>query len=145
MLFRKLLPDVDLSQVLGDDDEVAFEAEGIRNLLRNDEDQTPAVAMSRIVLEPPERRFFGPSNGLYLIRTVAEQKAAYLGLRFPLQPNLSAKREETWAPRPWHNPRAKLCPPYYVFPEDDLMRTLIELYFQNHRNAFYHFCIVQAS
>ncbi|KAF9049480.1 hypothetical protein BDZ89DRAFT_1154371 [Hymenopellis radicata] len=140
-LFRKLLPDVDLSQALDDDDEPSFavEAKGIRNLLRNDEDQSPAalsVAMSRIILEPPERRFFGPSNGLYLIRTVAERKAVYLGLPFPLQPNFSSKGEETWAPRPWHIARAKLCPPYYMFPEDDLMRSLIELYFSESQKCF---------
>ncbi|KAJ6611840.1 fungal-specific transcription factor domain-containing protein [Mycena sp. CBHHK59/15] len=73
-----------------------------------------------------KHRFFGSSSGFMLVKNAIAVKEEYLGR--PLATHF--RRPEYWNIRPWekefYNER-----PQYVYPESDLIVSLLELYFAN--------------
>ncbi|KAJ7268767.1 fungal-specific transcription factor domain-containing protein [Mycena haematopus] len=69
-------------------------------------------------------RFFGSSSGFMLMKNAISIKEEYLGR--PLVPHL--RRAEFWNIRPWEEAPPNETP-RYVFPESDLMSSLITIYF----------------
>ncbi|PFH50026.1 hypothetical protein AMATHDRAFT_75846 [Amanita thiersii Skay4041] len=84
-------------------------------------------------IDPAEYRFFGKSSGAMLIQTAIELKNEYTGadqndLKRAI---LGSKRPEYWSVRPWERSSAQFERPVYTFPPDDLVASLIDLYFNN--------------
>ncbi|KAI0035390.1 fungal-specific transcription factor domain-containing protein, partial [Vararia minispora EC-137] len=85
-------------------------------------------------------RFFGKSSGVRLIKTAMDFKSEYSGKRIDEYVfNRNANREEFWSVHPWEN--LANCHDFatsrpYVFPEPDLLTSLVSLYFE-HSNSLY--------
>ncbi|KAJ7072125.1 fungal-specific transcription factor domain-containing protein [Mycena amicta] len=73
-----------------------------------------------------KHRFFGSSSGFMLVKNAIAVKEEYLGRPIVTQ----FRRPEFWNQRPWEI-SADDERPQYVFPEHNLMKSLIELYFAN--------------
>ncbi|KAJ7079144.1 fungal-specific transcription factor domain-containing protein [Mycena belliarum] len=73
-----------------------------------------------------QRRFFGASSGFMLVKNVINIKEEYVGRPLVTHP----RRPEYWTIRPWEA-RPNDQPPRYVFPAQDLIHSLIKLYFTN--------------
>ncbi|KAF8894329.1 fungal-specific transcription factor domain-containing protein [Gymnopilus junonius] len=143
-LLSKLLPGIDISQEVE-----RLESKGPsepETLARNDDECAPpllAIQLNKLSLNPPQNRFFGKSSGYQLIQTALDMKEVYTGEQrrkkvagksmFPF------KRIEFWESPPWmasHPEREEeIPPPNFTFPEDDLIHSLIDLYF-THLNVF---------
>ncbi|KAG6833970.1 hypothetical protein H0H93_012869, partial [Arthromyces matolae] len=85
-----------------------------------------------------KNRFFGKSSGAMLIRAAMELKKEATGTNNGGQKHTMApKREEFWTAQPWetecllHDVPDAAHRPSYVFPPEDLMMDLIDLYFSN--------------
>ncbi|KAF8871040.1 fungal-specific transcription factor domain-containing protein [Mucidula mucida] len=135
-LFKKLLPEVDIDQEL-DDTEDSIDEENERTTAKDEETSILlSYAVNRTLNFAPQRqRYFGKSNALFLIQAVAAQRAHYLGKHPSLNPSFSLKQGEHWAARPWYNPRHRYPTQEYEFPEEDLLKALIDAYFE-HENCF---------
>ncbi|KAJ6587119.1 fungal-specific transcription factor domain-containing protein [Mycena vulgaris] len=73
-----------------------------------------------------KHRFFGSSSGFMLVKNVISLKEDYLGRPLVTQ----FRRPEFWNIRPWEEAPANEKP-IYVFPESDLVYSLVNLYFIN--------------
>ncbi|KAJ6594114.1 fungal-specific transcription factor domain-containing protein [Mycena capillaripes] len=71
-------------------------------------------------------RFFGSSSGFMLVKNAIAVKEDYLGR--PIVPQF--RRPEFWNMRPWEK-EPHDDTPKYIFPERDLLITLVNLYFSN--------------
>ncbi|KAJ7680543.1 fungal-specific transcription factor domain-containing protein [Mycena polygramma] len=71
-------------------------------------------------------RFFGSSSGFMLVKNAMTVKEDYLGR--PMVPQF--RRAEFWNMRPWEKGPHEDTPKY-IFPDRDLMTSLINLYFLN--------------
>ncbi|KAK7024381.1 Gypsy retrotransposon integrase-like protein 1 [Paramarasmius palmivorus] len=98
-----------------------------------DEHLVLSDSIRRLAINPEQSRFFGKSSGIMLIRTAMDLKNEYTGMEIDLSPaKVSQRRPEFWQARPWErtsigqNQRVR-----YNFPEEDLMRHLVDLYFKN--------------
>ncbi|KAF9479628.1 hypothetical protein BDN70DRAFT_878593 [Pholiota conissans] len=106
--------------------------------LTDDEEDTALILadnMKRMELDPHEYRFFGKSSGAMLVRTALELKSEYTGVE-RIIPDLSRSqlknlRPEFWGIRPWERLYAAFEEPKYVFPEPDLSRELVDLYYKH--------------
>ncbi|KAK0480213.1 fungal-specific transcription factor domain-containing protein [Armillaria novae-zelandiae] len=85
----------------------------------------------KIEAESGGYRFFGKSSGAQLIKTAMDLKHGHTG--YTQRDPLGSKRSEFWTTRPWESAGNILDGrfPSYSFPEDDLLLSLIELYFAN--------------
>ncbi|KAF7336925.1 Zn(2)-C6 fungal-type domain-containing protein [Mycena venus] len=72
------------------------------------------------------RRFFGSSSGFMLAKNAMSVKEEYLGRPVVTQ----FRRPEFWRMRPWEK-EAHDELPRYVFPEQDLIASLVSLYFES--------------
>ncbi|KAF9021193.1 hypothetical protein BDZ89DRAFT_1019740 [Hymenopellis radicata] len=84
--------------------------------------------MHKVATDGNGYRFFGKSSGAQLIKTALDLKNSYTGA-----PSDSRHRPEFWSLPSWEN-RDGIFEgvfPSYSFPEEDLMNSLIDLYFQN--------------
>ncbi|KAJ7584210.1 fungal-specific transcription factor domain-containing protein [Mycena floridula] len=73
--------------------------------------------------------YFGKSSENFLVRAVADMKQNFTG-RPTIQDKPSSIREEFWNPYPWETwPVGEH--PIYHFPPNDLMMSLIDLYFRH--------------
>ncbi|KAJ7496083.1 fungal-specific transcription factor domain-containing protein [Mycena galericulata] len=77
-------------------------------------------------LSAMKHRFFGSSSGFMLVKNAIAIKEDFLGRRLVTQ----NRRTEYWKIRPWEEEPLH-HKPAYVFPEGDLMASLIHLYFTN--------------
>ncbi|CAA7262258.1 unnamed protein product [Cyclocybe aegerita] len=96
-----------------------------------EDDVDPAIVFASSL---HTKRFFGDSSEEMLARTALSVKEQYKpsGER-PERPILSSRREEFWTARPWE---MKIAPrPKYTFPEPDLAKDIIDLYFE-HANLY---------
>ncbi|KAJ7497502.1 fungal-specific transcription factor domain-containing protein [Mycena latifolia] len=73
-----------------------------------------------------KHRFFGSSSGFMLVKNAITLKEDYLGRRLVSE----FRRPEFWNIRPWEQGPADEKP-QYVFPETDLIISLLDLYFSN--------------
>ncbi|KAJ6587220.1 fungal-specific transcription factor domain-containing protein [Mycena vulgaris] len=140
-LLQKLLPGIDFTEHLNNDDDVGPLLPQLERLPRNDE-ETLSGALKKLKLNPEENRFFGKSSGVQLVQTALNFKRHVSGLPHP-QPLLPNKRRAFWEPIPW-----LLSPsedgPRYTFPDPDLLPALVDLYFKEinpylpvlHRHTF---------
>ncbi|KAF8879184.1 fungal-specific transcription factor domain-containing protein [Mucidula mucida] len=134
-VFKRRLPDIDLTQELLDEPAKDNPSMG-KVPTRSHFDEAVALLshdVNKLLLIPPEKRFFGKSCGLHLIPSVLQQKNQYLGKEGsnPLLQAMSInKRDEFWDLNPWYSFKVEDIIPEYSYPDDDLMTALVELYFQ---------------
>ncbi|KAJ7738759.1 fungal-specific transcription factor domain-containing protein [Mycena metata] len=129
-LLEALLPGIDFTKQLENEVEVQpLLQRDIETLPRNDDNVD--LMLGKLRLNPENKRFFGKSSNLQLLQTVLEFHDKIPGLPElprPLLPQ-THKRKEFWEPVQWVLP-----PPQteteYKFPHDDLLLTLVDLYFQ---------------
>ncbi|KAF9461610.1 hypothetical protein BDZ94DRAFT_1323197 [Collybia nuda] len=96
--------------------------------------------LKRMSLDPKldlDMRFFGKSSGAMFVQTAIELKNEYIGSDQPdlRRPVLGNKRPEFWTVRSWEGRTHFVDRPVYKFPEEDLLKALIELYFK-HSNLY---------
>ncbi|KIM40778.1 hypothetical protein M413DRAFT_167868 [Hebeloma cylindrosporum] len=105
-----------------------------------EEDPTLILAdnLKRMALTSSDQ-FFGKSSGAMLIRSAFELRKEYMENepRFndPLKPALKSVRPEFWGSKPWECKFDVTAPPKYKFPDLDLARHCIDLYFL-HSNLY---------
>ncbi|KAF5364430.1 hypothetical protein D9758_010715 [Tetrapyrgos nigripes] len=92
--------------------------------------------LKRLVLDQSFKRHFGPSSSLTLVRNVMNdthlpQDVPSSDVRYLIK----TRRPEFWAVYPWQIPPQEDLKPL-VFPETDLMKKLIDLYFVNYNQYF---------
>ncbi|KAJ7287859.1 fungal-specific transcription factor domain-containing protein [Mycena rebaudengoi] len=75
-------------------------------------------------IDSMKNRFFGPSSGFMLVKSTMDAKEAYLGR--PMTAH--TRRPEFWDLRPWEQ-ESYDDKPIYVYPESDLISSLMALYF----------------
>ncbi|KAK0441804.1 fungal-specific transcription factor domain-containing protein [Desarmillaria tabescens] len=74
-------------------------------------------------------RFHGKSSSAHLVQTALDCKLWRPGTLHDVQ-NFTSMRPEFWCIRPWHDPSRYLAQySLFSFPEDDLLTSLIDLYF----------------
>ncbi|KAF8800208.1 hypothetical protein BYT27DRAFT_7227519 [Phlegmacium glaucopus] len=127
-LLSKLLPGIDINQEVDRIDSDDHSESGIHP--PNDEDVHEMLVkhISRLELNPQENRFFGESSGYQLIQTALDLKQAYTG--DPISFTKTAKRPEFWHIPEWATKNPELEEhPAYIYPDADLMPSLIDAYF----------------
>ncbi|EEB92917.1 hypothetical protein MPER_08500 [Moniliophthora perniciosa FA553] len=82
--------------------------------------------MKKLSLKVEEDNFFGPSSSFRLVHNAHNQKLDYIGKPFDA-PHF--KRPVFWEPQPWELLALSSDKATYVFPENDLLVSLISLYF----------------
>ncbi|KAK0459300.1 fungal-specific transcription factor domain-containing protein [Desarmillaria tabescens] len=136
LLFQQFLPDVDIDTELTEgstDEEPSSSKVG-----RTEYDQSVSALskdMSRLLSVSPEQRFFGKSSGIPYIPLIMQKRAQYLGKEKvdPMNQALFMKRrEQFWDAQSYYSLRIDDSLPDYLFPEEDLMLSLIDLYFTYH-------------
>ncbi|TFK66525.1 hypothetical protein BDN72DRAFT_844202 [Pluteus cervinus] len=126
-LLNKVLPGVDLNQ---DVDVPPMP------LPRNDLDITPFMQQfSKLQINPPLHHFFGRSSTLNLVRTALDIKSGYTATGSPaeiIKRLLASRRPDVWGgPSRFRTiSLEKPTPPRFTFPEPDLLRSLVDLYFK---------------
>lgn len=130
-LLTKLLPGVDLNQEVenfGEDS--SPEPPTFRNDTEDPSTDDLIWKMSKFKLNPPQNRFFGKSSGFHLIQAALEHKHEFTGVP---KNNVKTfqKRKEFWELPPWarFDPEADEVYEGFDFPDDDLMPSLIDIYF----------------
>ncbi|KAJ7859690.1 fungal-specific transcription factor domain-containing protein, partial [Mycena leptocephala] len=84
--------------------------------------------MKGLMVDSSHNRFYGQSSDIMLVKTamdIKRQAGEDKGLTEHL---LAIKRPEYWNSHPWHQPPPE-APDIYIFPEKDLMDSLMSLYF----------------
>ncbi|KAK7473111.1 Gypsy retrotransposon integrase-like protein 1 [Stygiomarasmius scandens] len=129
-LLKKLLPGVDVNEEVEADPD-APSAEFSESLLRNDEDFNRITSeIENLKLDPTMKRFYGKSSGLYLVETALHHKHHHTGGNAGfLTPVAGTRRAEYWDPPEFQIPALRLPEPTYIFPDEDLIRSLTEYYF----------------
>ncbi|KAF8072284.1 fungal-specific transcription factor domain-containing protein [Lyophyllum atratum] len=78
-----------------------------------------------------KNRFFGKSSGAMLVHAAMELKHEYTGGGDHNERMiLGSRRHEFWAMRPWERAVNDVPKAVYVFPDNDLMASLVDLYFE---------------
>ncbi|KAJ7693299.1 fungal-specific transcription factor domain-containing protein [Mycena rosella] len=125
-LLDKLLPGIDLTEHLENDDVVPLLANQAETLPRNDEDRL-SDGLGKLKANPERNRFFGKSSGIRLVQTALNFKGHIYGIPYSY-PTIPNKRPEFWAPISWLLPPPDESP-RYTFPDPDLLTSLVDLYF----------------
>ncbi|KAJ6596960.1 fungal-specific transcription factor domain-containing protein [Mycena vulgaris] len=126
-LLNKLLPGIDFTEQLENDDEPdLLDLDNAEDLPRNDADHLLG-AIKKLTLNPEEHRFFGKSSGIQFVQTALNFKSHFSGPQSVAHPVLPKRRSQYWHPDD---------KPQYTFPEADLLTNLVELYFVN-VNCYY--------
>ncbi|KAK1221321.1 Gypsy retrotransposon integrase-like protein 1 [Marasmius sp. AFHP31] len=83
-----------------------------------------------------QKRHFGKSSNFMLVQSAMDARRDALGDRaFTFAIFKQCQRPDFWKPFPWQQSvEIKVTP--FVFPEDDLLRDLIEIYFTRHNPFF---------
>ncbi|KAH6913531.1 fungal-specific transcription factor domain-containing protein [Coprinopsis sp. MPI-PUGE-AT-0042] len=88
--------------------------------------------LKSLSIDAVDYRFFGKSSGAMLIQTAIELKNEFTGSDHDFrkaQSVLGAKRDEFWVQHPWEGRTTSTSKAQYIFPEDDLITHLVDLYF----------------
>ncbi|KAG7089094.1 hypothetical protein E1B28_010803 [Marasmius oreades] len=93
--------------------------------------------LKKVTIAKLDYRFYGKSSGAMLVQTAIDLKESYTGNPADILPGLETRaRPEFWHTNPWElSFTQKSQPSKYEFPDDDLLRELVELYFK-HVNLF---------
>uniref|UniRef100_A0A0W0EWG7 Xylanolytic transcriptional activator regulatory domain-containing protein n=1 Tax=Moniliophthora roreri TaxID=221103 RepID=A0A0W0EWG7_MONRR len=97
-----------------------------------DEQLELSDTIKRLSIGPEYSRFFGKSSVIMLIRAATDLKEEYTrregkwGAFLP-----SHRRPEFWQRQTWEHAVCQIPRHRYVFPADDLMNNLVDLYFKN--------------
>ncbi|KAF9073616.1 putative fungal-specific transcription factor [Rhodocollybia butyracea] len=126
-LLSKLLPGVDITEEL--ENGIDCPHDEAEELPRND--TTLIDEFENLKLDPNKKRFFGRSSGLYLMETALQHKNHHVGQTYVVPSTEDVKRQSVWDPEDWQLRYLRYPAPQYLFPEDDLMASLIDLYFEN--------------
>ncbi|KAI0950725.1 hypothetical protein AcW1_007961 [Taiwanofungus camphoratus] len=95
--------------------------------------------LERMRLNPSHVRFFGKSSSIMFLQTAMDLKREYSGINYPSSvtdlnshPDLLHRRPQYWSLHPWLQSEVEeQAPPHQNFPDDDLLSTLVGLYFVN--------------
>ncbi|KAJ3513961.1 hypothetical protein NLJ89_g2653 [Agrocybe chaxingu] len=94
------------------------------------DDESPSAPVVSGSLD--SNRFFGKSSSEVLIREAIFTKQRWVGDERGVEcPVLSHRREEFWALRPWERALKPVQRSHYTFPEPDLSKELLDLYFEH--------------
>ncbi|KAJ3839123.1 putative fungal-specific transcription factor [Lentinula raphanica] len=127
-LLQKLLPGVDITKEL--ENGIDCPHDEAEELPRND--ASLSMRIENLKLDPSRKRFFGRSSGLYLIETALHHKQHHVGESYSKTPELlNQRRESVWDPEDWQMRYLQYPQPHYEFPADDLLPSLVDLYFEN--------------
>ncbi|KAJ6587133.1 fungal-specific transcription factor domain-containing protein [Mycena vulgaris] len=99
--------------------------------------------MKGLMVGSSHNRFYGQSSDIMLLKTAMDIKGASGDDKRLADHLIAIKRPEYWNSHPWHQPPPE-APDIYIFPEKDLMDSLMSLYFFHvhplipllHRNTF---------
>ncbi|KAJ3880498.1 fungal-specific transcription factor domain-containing protein [Lentinula edodes] len=80
--------------------------------------------LSKLSLNTVQRRFFGPSSAFMIMKSAHRVKEETLGHH-----THPFKRPQYWGMQAWETESSEREKPVYIFPEPDLMVSLISLYF----------------
>ncbi|KIY72443.1 hypothetical protein CYLTODRAFT_486286 [Cylindrobasidium torrendii FP15055 ss-10] len=108
--------------------------ENISSIIEDKTDIALTDTLKRLTIGQSRHRHFGKSSSLMLMKAALDMKKQLMGST--MGPVLSVKRSEFWAEQPWQveQPNAGVPAPYF-FPEHDLLRRLIDLYFAEDNNV----------
>ncbi|KIK67205.1 hypothetical protein GYMLUDRAFT_37274 [Collybiopsis luxurians FD-317 M1] len=81
--------------------------------------------LSKLSLNAVQHRFFGPSSAFMIMKNAHKIKEQTLG-----HETRPVKRPQYWGIQAWEKEFTDREIPLYIFPEDDLMFSLISLYFE---------------
>ncbi|TFK66522.1 hypothetical protein BDN72DRAFT_880231 [Pluteus cervinus] len=87
---------------------------------------------SKLQINPPQSRFFGQSSTIQLVQTAMDMKSEYTGSTAETKQPLASRRLDNW-PGPSRFRTTQLetpIPPPFTFPEPDLLKSLVDLYFK---------------
>ncbi|KAJ7022335.1 fungal-specific transcription factor domain-containing protein [Mycena alexandri] len=130
-LLEKLVPGIDFTEQLENEYEIEpLLQQHIETLPRNDDNVD--LMLGKLKLNPENNRFFGKSSSVQFLQTALEFYKKTPGLPelpWPLLPQ-THKRKEFWAPVQWVLPPPDKDTPQYKFPDDELLLTLVDLYFR---------------
>lgn len=136
LLFKHFLPEVDIDTELTEgstDEEPSSSKVG-----RNEYDQSVSALgkdVEKLLSISAEKRFFGKSSGIPYIPLIMQKRAQFLGKEKvdPIHQTLFMKRrEQFWDVQSYYSLRIDDSLPDYLFPEEDLMLSLVDLYFTYH-------------
>ncbi|KAJ7632685.1 fungal-specific transcription factor domain-containing protein [Roridomyces roridus] len=125
-LLNKLLPGIDFTEQLENEEEPSILEQVGTSLPRNDADELVG-AIKKLTLNPEEHRFFGKSSGIQFVQTALNFKSHFA------DPQAQAPNafQCSSATLPWLLPPADDTEDtQYTFPEPDLLASLIDLYFK---------------
>ncbi|KAI0260433.1 fungal-specific transcription factor domain-containing protein [Gloeopeniophorella convolvens] len=74
-------------------------------------------------------RFFGKSSGVNLVQTALDLKSEYNSTEPDPHNHMANRRREFWTQHSWERAAFRSDPSHYAFPEPDLIRHLVDLYF----------------
>ncbi|KAF5348643.1 hypothetical protein D9758_006767 [Tetrapyrgos nigripes] len=131
LLLKKLVPGVDVND---DEVETNYDAQTndpVSSLVRNDDDFSRITnEIENLKLDPTMKRFYGKSSGLYLVETALHHKHHHTGGNTEfLAPVAGTRRAEYWEPPVFQISALRMAEPTYIFPADDLIQSLTDLYF----------------
>ncbi|KAJ7072113.1 fungal-specific transcription factor domain-containing protein [Mycena amicta] len=84
--------------------------------------------MKGLMVDSSHNRFYGSSSDIMLVKTAMDIKRESGEDKNLADHLLALKRPEYWLAKPWHQPPPEAAD-LYVFPEDDLLHSLMSLYF----------------
>ncbi|GLB45768.1 putative fungal specific transcription factor [Lyophyllum shimeji] len=82
------------------------------------------------------KRFFGKSSSAMLVHEAMELKNVYTGVSFQSRAILGNRRHEFWTTMPWERPTHEISKVTFEFPPDDLMSSLVDIYFEKTNFSF---------
>ncbi|KAJ3490460.1 hypothetical protein NLJ89_g11431 [Agrocybe chaxingu] len=92
--------------------------------------------LSQLSMEAVEDRFFGQSSGFMFVKHAVAVKTSVTGKGGPVKPSgeyldgACFRRPLYWDIRPWEKEFSTIRDPAYVFPDDDLLQSLVQIYFE---------------
>ncbi|PBK88475.1 hypothetical protein ARMGADRAFT_997130 [Armillaria gallica] len=137
LLFKHFLPEVDIDTELTEGGSTDEESSSSK-VGRNEYDQIVSALskdVNKLLSISAEKRFFGKSSGIPYIPMIMQKRTQFLGKEKvdPIHQTLFMKRrEQFWDVQSYYSLRIDDSLPDYLFPEEDLMLSLVDLYFTYH-------------
>ncbi|KAG7449923.1 uncharacterized protein BT62DRAFT_944522 [Guyanagaster necrorhizus] len=136
-LFKRFLPDVDMDTELteGSTDDESSSSKFSRTEYYDQRVSVLSNEVNRLLSMSPEKHFFGKSCCIPYIPLIIQKRAQYLGKEKidPIHQTLSIKRrEQFWDVQSYYSLKIDDSLPDYLFPDEDLMSALVDLYFTYH-------------
>ncbi|TRM65885.1 fungal-specific transcription factor domain-containing protein [Schizophyllum amplum] len=98
----------------------------------NPQDDDLNTTFRHLRLGPSFNRFLGKSSTAHLVLKIFSLKKKNSGEPYRVPPTfLDGRRPRYWQPHPWEYSLLQTEPARYSFPDEDLAKELIDLYFEN--------------